>query len=110
MFDIFVDKPLSLSGPLDLNTGVPELLRKTRLAKQLTQQDLAQQTGVSLRTIKSFEKGENISLHNFLLIVYALNEGEALLSSLAEPTFTDQASEERFLRGQTPTSRCRKNA
>jgi len=61
-------------------------LCQVRLFQNMKQTDLATRTGLSLGTIKKFEAGLTISLHNFLRIVCALG-----LNSELEKLFLIQA-------------------
>ncbi|MFU8786507.1 MAG: helix-turn-helix domain-containing protein [Candidatus Izemoplasmataceae bacterium] len=47
-------------------------LKARRIALDITQKDLAIESGVSQRTISGFENGENISLDNLLSILRVL--------------------------------------
>lgn len=47
-------------------------LKDRRIALNITQKDLAIESGVSQRTISGFENGENISLDNLLSILRVL--------------------------------------
>jgi len=53
-----------------------------RLSRNIGQDELAERAGVSLGTVRRFERGEAVSLENFVRIVQALgraNELSALL-------------------------------
>jgi transcriptional regulator with XRE-family HTH domain len=47
-------------------------LREVRLFQNIKQQDLADQSGLSIATIKNFETGSSISFGNVLRIITAL--------------------------------------
>lgn len=47
-------------------------IKARRIAFDMTQQGLSQESGVSLRTISGFENGENISLDNLIAILRVL--------------------------------------
>ena len=53
-----------------------------RLARNLTQEALAREAGVGLRTVRRLEAGDSPSLDNFLRIVAALELMERLLDAL----------------------------
>lgn len=60
-----------------------ERLRQARLGANLTQQDLATQVGVSMKTVQNAEDGQNISLETLILLlkgVGRLNDLENLLA------------------------------
>ena len=46
--------------------------RRFRIESSITQQELADATGVSLRTIQNFENGKDIQMSSFLKILIAL--------------------------------------
>ena len=50
-----------------------ERLKQYRIHYPLTQSDLAEKSGVSVRSISRFENGEDISLSNFLKLLRALD-------------------------------------
>ena len=47
-----------------------------RIMKEMSQQDLADQTGVSKRSISRLEQGESVQLDNLLKILLALELGD----------------------------------
>ena len=50
-----------------------ERLKKYRIYYPLTQKELAEKSGVSVRSISRFENGEDISLSNYLKLLRALD-------------------------------------
>lgn len=56
-----------------------ERIRTYRLDYPMTQKELADKSGVSVRSIQNFEHGEDIQLSNFIKISKALGLGENLL-------------------------------
>ena len=60
-------------------TRISELgkkLKAYRIMKELSQQDLATKTGVSLRSISRLEQGESVQLETLFKIMTALGLGE----------------------------------
>ena len=60
-------------------TRIAELgkkLKTYRIMKELSQQDLANKTGVSLRSISRLEQGESVQLETLFKIMTALGLGE----------------------------------
>ena len=53
-------------------------VRALRLRANVSQQDLAQETSLSERTIRNIEKGKGISLENFIRIVRFFSELDKL--------------------------------
>lgn len=60
---------------------IAEHLRMQRLAVGLTQEGLANRSGVSLPTLRKFEQKGLISLESFLKLMMALNGLEKLVQS-----------------------------
>ena len=56
-----------------------------RLARNVTQQQLADQAGVSLRTIGRMEKGQGVSLDTFIRVLIALGIQHSLAGLLPDP-------------------------
>ena len=52
---------------------IGERIKLLRINRELTQSDLADVSGVSIRSISRFEQGEDIQLGNFIKILKALN-------------------------------------
>lgn len=60
-------------------------IARIRLNRNLTQTNLAQEAGVSVRSLKRLEAGENASLDTFIRVLMVLNMGDHLLSALPDP-------------------------
>lgn len=52
---------------------IGERIRQYRINENMTQQELAEQTGISVRTISRFEQGASIQLDALIKILDALN-------------------------------------
>jgi putative transcriptional regulator len=61
-------------------------LETIRLSHNMTQQQLAEEAGVSLRTIGRLEKGQGVSLDTFIRVLTALRIQHSLESLLPDPT------------------------
>ncbi len=48
-------------------------IRNCRISRQFTQRDLAEKSGVSLKSISRFEQGEDIQLSNLIKILRSLD-------------------------------------
>ena len=48
-------------------------LKKIRLARNITQEKLAEEAGLSIRTVYTLEKGLGVSLDTFIRVLIALN-------------------------------------
>ncbi len=72
------------SAPQDLQSEMGSRLANLRLARNVTQQTLATQSGVGLRTLRRLEAGQPTSLDTFLRVVIALGLHEGLLAALPQ--------------------------
>jgi transcriptional regulator with XRE-family HTH domain len=61
-------------------------LAAIRLARNLTQAQVAREAGVTLRTIGRLEKGQGVSLETFIRVLTALKLQHALGALLPDPT------------------------
>jgi putative transcriptional regulator len=61
-------------------------LESIRLSRNITQAQLAEEAGVSLRTIGRLEKGQGVSVDTFIRIMMALGIQQSLEALLPDPT------------------------
>lgn len=61
-------------------------LSRLRLSRNITQKQLADEAGVSLRTIGRMERGEGVSLDTFIRVLIALRIQRSLEILLPDPT------------------------
>lgn len=59
---------------------IGERISKIRLSHNVSQEDLAKSSGISLRTLKRLEAGENSSLETLIKVLNSLNLNEKLIS------------------------------
>jgi transcriptional regulator with XRE-family HTH domain len=59
-------------------SDIARRIKRYRIAYPMTQKELAEKSGVSLRSIQYFENGREISLKYFIKILIALDLGENL--------------------------------
>ena len=64
-------------------------LKSRRLAHQLTQQGLADRSGVALGTLKKFERSGQISMQSFVRLAIALQDEGALENLMREEEFAN---------------------
>jgi transcriptional regulator with XRE-family HTH domain len=69
-----------ISSPEELTLAVGENIRSLRLQKNLTQQALAAQAGVSMTALRHLESGQGATLATLIRIVRALDKQEWLES------------------------------
>lgn len=74
-----------IHGPvtsLGLEAALGRRLAEVRLARNITQKDLAKEAGLGLRTLRRIETGHSSSLDSFLRIVIALGLAEGFLNAI----------------------------
>ena len=72
----------ALGTALELQAEVGRRLARLRLARNVTQQRLAREAGIGLRTLRRLEAGQPTSLDTFLRVVIALELGDGLLIAI----------------------------
>lgn len=65
---------------------VGERVRQLRLRKNITQNELAKDSGVGKSTIERFEKGHSIQLTSFIRILRSFGKVDALLELIPDQT------------------------
>jgi transcriptional regulator with XRE-family HTH domain len=78
-----VDFPLASSRQIE--AALCGRLQRIRLARNMTQAQLAREAGVSTRTIRRMENGEGISLDTLIRVMTALGIQSHLESLLPDP-------------------------
>jgi len=78
---------MSIYGKSDLAIlrGIADRLKRRRLDKNLSQQNLAEKAGLNRTTIRDVEQGKPFSVMTLIQILRALNALEELESFLPEP-------------------------
>ncbi|MEG0098311.1 MAG: helix-turn-helix transcriptional regulator [Citrobacter sp.] len=69
---------LSLQTPADIVKLLCDRLRKERLAKQMTQADVAARSGIGVNTVSNLEAGKNVGFENLVKVAMVLGYGDAL--------------------------------
>ncbi len=77
-----IDKNLS---PEAVKIELSKRIKQDRILSGITQEKLADMATISVRTIKRFEAGEEISLLNFIRILNALDLIESLNELVPDP-------------------------
>lgn len=70
---------------LGILAEIGERLGRTRLTRNLTQAELAEESGVSKRTVERAEKGESVQLTNLIRILRALDLADRIDVLVPEP-------------------------
>jgi len=76
----------SLASSIQIEKAVCQRLEKVRLSRNITQKQLAEEAGVSRRTIGRMEKGEGVSLNTFIRVMSALDIVQNLEILLPDPS------------------------
>ncbi len=79
------------STDLAVLSELGERLARSRLGRNLTQAELADQAGVSKRTIERMEKGESVQLTSFVRILRALDLADKIDVLVPEPSLSPMA-------------------
>ncbi len=77
----------NLMTPEDITAELALRLRNRRLSQNLTQEGLAQRSGVPLGTLKKFERTGRIALVSFIRLLITLKDEAALGNLLLEQKF-----------------------
>lgn len=83
-----------MSGRIDFSIAASEQIEEAlcrqletiRLARNITQSQLAGEAGIALRTIRRLEKGQGVSLNTFIRVLIALDLQNNLQTLLPDPT------------------------
>jgi putative transcriptional regulator len=76
----------SIATSDQIETALCSRLERIRLSRNMTQRQLAEEAGVSTRTIGRLEKGQGVSLDTFIRVLIALRIQHSLQSLLPDPT------------------------
>ena len=76
----------SIATSVQIEAALCKRLENIRLSRNITQAQLSEEAGVSLRTIGRLEKGQGVSLDTFIRIMMALNIQQNLEALLPDPT------------------------
>ncbi len=76
----------SIATSDQIETALCRRLESIRLSRNTTQEQLAREAGISLRTIGRLEKGQGVSMDTFIRVLMALRIQQNLESLLPDPT------------------------
>lgn len=85
---------ISLISPSKAQQKLAGTIREKRLIQDLTQEGLADRSGVPLATLRKFEQKGSISLESFLKLVWVLGGLEEMLAALKPTTSNFNSIEE----------------
>ncbi|NNE42023.1 MAG: helix-turn-helix transcriptional regulator [Marinicaulis sp.] len=74
-----------LAGPEEVEIALGRRLEEVRLSKNINQTQLAEEAGVSRRTITRLENGKGVSLDTFIRVMRALGVADRLATLLPDP-------------------------
>ena len=69
---------LTLNTAADIVKLLCDRSRKERLARQMTQADVAARSGVGVNTVSNLEAGKNVGFENLVKVAMVLGYGDAL--------------------------------
>ncbi len=76
----------SIATSAQIEAALCKRLENIRLSRNITQAQLAEEAGVSLRTIGRLEKGQGVSLDTFIRVMMALGIQQSLETLMPDPT------------------------
>jgi len=76
---------LSVASGSQIETSLCRQLAKLRLARNITQRELAEAAGLSIRTVKRLEAGKGVSLDTFLRVLIGLGIQGNLAALVPDP-------------------------
>lgn len=89
---------VSLSTPKEVLADLAALLKQRRLEDNLTQEQLADRSNVSVSVLRKFERTGKISLESFIKLAFVLDLTEKMLEAMhakeALPSSLDELLEE----------------
>ena len=93
-----------LQTPDEIRLGIAQRAKTRRLVQNISQKELAERSGVRLRSLQTFEKTGHISLVSLLMLAFALRMSEEFGALFAEP----QAPASLFISAKPQRKRARK--
>lgn len=78
-------KNLALASSEQIEATLGQQIEKARLARNLTQADVARSAGISRRTITRLENGGGVSLDTFIRVLRALGLADRIADLLPAP-------------------------
>ena len=78
-------KPTSLNTDQTILEGIASQLRQQRIALNMTQAELAKQSGISKRSLERLESGASVQLSNFIRVLRALGLLEHFTQLTSDP-------------------------
>jgi len=74
--------------PFDAVAQIAQIIRERRLSMNMTQAELGQRAGVSLSTLRKFERLGKISFESFIRLIFVLGLMETMLNALEKDKHT----------------------
>jgi len=99
------DNCFELISPLDVMCSVAQRAKALRLEQNITQQELADKVGISIGTVKRFEKCGEIQFNHLLRIALVLGRLEDFFDIFSSDDVPESLYE---IRNNTPRQRARK--
>ena len=83
---MFYNIEFSVATSDQIEAALCKRLESIRLSRNITQTQLAEEAGISPRTIGRLEKGQGVSMDTFIRIMMALSIQQSLEALLPDPT------------------------
>jgi len=96
----------TLDNPDDIATSIAADLRKRRIEKNLTREQVAEKSGVAISNLIRFEQKGLISLRNLIMLAMALGYTAEIKSIFAQPKYStmEELAQIRKNKGKTRAS------
>lgn len=85
---MYIKSLVEFKNPLAMCKNIAQNAKQRRLEKNMTQEFVAQKSGVSYASLRKFEKTGEISLHSLVKIAIALDMFEELTSLFSQPQYS----------------------
>lgn len=82
---MFYNIEFSVATSDQIEAALCKRLESIRLSRNITQEQLAEEAGVSTRTIGRLEKGQGVSMDTFIRVMMALNIQQNLEALMPDP-------------------------
>jgi transcriptional regulator with XRE-family HTH domain len=69
-------------SPGEVQIKLAAFIRQRRLSREMTQQEMAQRSGVPLSTLRKFEQKGQVSLESFLKLLWVVGDLNTLMESV----------------------------
>lgn len=73
---------MTIISPGEVQIKLAAFIRQRRLSREMTQQEMAQRSGVPLSTLRKFEQKGQVSLESFLKLLWVVGDLDTLMEAV----------------------------